>query len=68
MTEETKKKLFTPGGHGEDSIKFNVHTSGYGLLIAKQTMDAHNGKVAGDSEGKDKGSTFFVELPVNIES
>jgi signal transduction histidine kinase len=66
MTEETKKKLFTAGGHGEDSIKFNVHTSGYGLLIARQTMDAHHGKVDGNSEGKEKGSTFFMELPVDF--
>ncbi len=66
MTEETKKKLFTAGGHGEDSIKFNVHTSGYGLLIARQTMDAHHGKVEGNSDGKEKGSTFFMELPVDF--
>jgi signal transduction histidine kinase len=66
MSEETKKKLFTAGGHGEDSLKFNVHTSGYGLLIARQTMDAHSGKVDGSSEGKEKGSTFFIELPVDF--
>src|SRR3989338_4216187 len=66
MTEETKKKLFTAGGHGEDSIKFNVHTSGYGLLIARQTMEAHHGKVDGNSEGKEKGSTFSMELPVDF--
>ncbi len=66
MSEETKKKLFTAGGHGEDSIKFNVHTSGYGLLIARQTMDAHNGRVDGNSEGVGKGSTFFMELPIDF--
>lgn len=66
MTEDDKKILFSPGGHGPDSIKKNVHTSGYGLFIAKQTLDVHNGKIYGISEGRDKGSTFFVELPVDF--
>ncbi|MFA6076939.1 MAG: HAMP domain-containing sensor histidine kinase [Candidatus Paceibacterota bacterium] len=66
MTEEDKKNLFKPGGHGPDSIKKNVHTSGFGLSIAKETIDAHKGKVYGTSEGRNKGSTFFVELPVNF--
>lgn len=66
MTEDDKKRLFKQGGHGVDSIKKNVHTTGYGLFIAKQTMDAHNGKIYGTSDGRDKGSTFFVELPVDF--
>ena len=66
MTEEDKKVLYKPGGHGADSIKFNVHTTGFGLLIAKETMNAHNGKVYGISEGRGKGSTFFVELPIDF--
>ncbi|MCX6751989.1 MAG: MFS domain-containing histidine kinase [Candidatus Nomurabacteria bacterium] len=64
MTEDDKKVLFKAGGHGPDSIKKNVHTSGFGLFIAKQTLDAHHGKVYGISEGRGQGSTFFVELPV----
>lgn len=66
MTEDDKKRLFTPGGHGKDSIKKNVHTTGYGLFIAKQTVDAHSGKIYGTSEGRGKGSTFSVELPVDF--
>ncbi|MEI8174569.1 MAG: HAMP domain-containing sensor histidine kinase, partial [bacterium] len=66
MTEEDKKSLFKAGGHGPDSIKRNVHTSGFGLFIASQTLNLHNGKVYGISEGRNKGSTFFVELPVKF--
>ena len=66
MTEDDKKRLFTPGGHGEDSIKKNVHTTGYGLFIAKQTMDGHSGKIYGTSEGRGKGSTFSIELPIDF--
>lgn len=68
MTEDDKKRLFKQGGHGVDSIKKNVHTTGYGLFIAKQTMDAHNGKIYGTSDGRGKGSIFSVELPVDFTS
>ena len=32
ITEEDKARLFTEGGHGKDSIKVNVDSTGYGLL------------------------------------
>ncbi len=63
ITEEDKKRLFTEGGHGKESIKTNVHSTGYGLFIAKQVVDAHGGKIWAESEGEGKGSTFVVELP-----
>jgi len=62
ITPEDKKNLFTEGGHGKDSIKVNVHSTGYGLFIAKQVVDAHGGKIWAESEGQGKGSTFIVEF------
>ena len=50
-----------PSG-GKDSVKINVHSTGYGLFIAKQIVDAHHGRIWADSESAGKGSTFFVEL------
>ncbi len=64
ITEEDKKRLFTEGGHGKDSQKVNVHSTGYGLFIAKSIVLAHGGTVRAESEGQGKGSTFFMELPV----
>lgn len=61
---EDMKRLFTEGGHGKDSQKVNVHSTGYGLFIAKQITEAHGGTVHAESEGQGKGSTFIVELPV----
>jgi signal transduction histidine kinase len=63
ITDEDKKRLFTEGGHGKDSIKINVHSTGYGLFIAKQVVDAHGGKIWAESDGPGKGSRFVVELP-----
>jgi signal transduction histidine kinase len=64
ITEEDKKRLFTEGGHGADSQKINVHSTGYGLYIAKQITEAQGGTIRAESEGAGKGSTFIVEFPV----
>lgn len=63
ITPEDKVRLFTEGGKGKDSIKVNVHSTGYGLFIAKTVVDAHGGVIRAESEGAGKGSTFIVELP-----
>jgi signal transduction histidine kinase len=64
IIDEDKKRLFTEGGHGKDSVKVNVHSTGYGLYIAKSIVEAHGGSIRAESEGAGKGSTFIVELPV----
>lgn len=62
ITDEDKKGLFTEGGHGRDSIRINVDSTGYGLFSVKLIIDAHKGKVWGESEGPGKGSIFYIEL------
>ena|SRR3989344_7559694 len=64
IAEEDKKRLFTEGGHGKDSQVVNVHSTGYGLFIAKNIVLAHGGAIRAESEGPGKGSTFVVELPL----
>src|SRR3989344_965346 len=63
ITDEDKKRLFTEGGRGKESLKVNVHSTGYGLYIAKGIVEAHKGRIWAESDGAGKGSTFFVELP-----
>ena len=65
ITPEDKKVLFTEGGHGKDSQKINVHSTGFGLFITKQIVKAHHGKIWAESEGEGRGSTFFVEFPAS---
>lgn len=64
ITPEDMRNLFTEGGHGKDSQKVNVDSTGFGLYIVKNIVEAHGGKVHAESEGADKGSKFVVELPV----
>lgn len=63
ITPEDMPRLFTEGGHGKESIKVNVDSTGYGLFVAKQVTEAHGGKIAAYSRGAGEGSTFTVELP-----
>lgn len=57
------KNLFTEGGHGKNSQKINVESTGFGLYIVKNIIEAHKGRVWAESEGEGKGSRFIVELP-----
>ncbi len=65
ITAEDMARLFTEGGHGKDSIKINVHSTGFGLYIAKQVTEVHGGKIWAESEGSGKGSRFIIELPLH---
>ena len=37
---------------------------GLGLSIVKQLVELHGGTVRAESQGKDKGASFFVQLPI----
>ena len=63
ISEEDMKNLFTEGGHGKNSQKVNVESTGFGLYIVKNIIEAHGGKVWAESEGEGKGARFIVELP-----
>jgi signal transduction histidine kinase len=65
ITPEDMTNLFTEGGHGKESIKINVDSTGFGLYVAKQVVVSHGGKIWAESEGKGKGSRFIVELPLS---
>ncbi len=63
ISPDDMKNLFTEGGHGKDSQKINVESTGFGLYIVKNIIEAHKGTVRAESEGTGEGSTFVVELP-----
>lgn len=63
ITKEDRQKLFQAGVRGKDSMKVNVHSTSYGLFIAKSIVDAHGGNIWASSDGAGKGSRFVIELP-----
>ena len=64
ITSDDMSKLFTKGGRGKDSLRYNVNSTGYGLAFVKGDVEAHKGRVWAASAGTDKGSTFYIELPL----
>lgn len=50
--------------HRSSKTAFGGGGMGLGLPIAKGIIEAHGGQIWADSEGTDKGSTFFIRLPL----
>ncbi len=46
-----------------DLQKVNILGSGLGLYLAKKFTEAQKGKIWAESEGKDKGSQFYIQFP-----
>ncbi|MEK7178716.1 MAG: HAMP domain-containing sensor histidine kinase, partial [Patescibacteria group bacterium] len=63
MSDDAQKNVFSKFVRGENAKKENVTGAGLGLYIAKQLVEAHRGKIWGESKGEGKGSTFYLELP-----
>lgn len=66
--EEQRTILNKPFQRGKDIWKIDVVGKGIGLYISSQIIKAHGGKIWVESDGKNKGSIFFAQLPVNKNS
>ena len=65
LAKEEIKTLFTEFfERGKEAEKVYTTGRGIGLYIAKNIVEAHQGKIWAESEGKSKGSTFYIELPL----
>ena len=65
LAKEEIKTLFTEFfERGKEAEKIYTTGRGIGLYVAKNIIEAHRGKIWGESEGKGKGSTFYIELPL----
>ncbi len=53
-----KQRLFRLFATGKES------GLGIGLYLSRRIVEAHGGTITAESEGKGKGSTFFVRLPL----
>lgn len=64
LSEGDMKKIFGRFQRLSAKPTGGESSTGLGLAIAKQLVELHNGKLWAESEGKDKGATFIVELPI----
>lgn len=65
ISAEDIGKLFNKFTRAKDANKTNVVGTGLGLYVAKQMIEAQNGKIWIESEGAGKGSASIIELPLN---
>ena len=65
ISKEDMKTLFVGiFERGKQAKKVFATGRGIGLYVTNKIIQAHNGRVWAESEGKGKGSTFYVELPI----
>jgi PAS domain S-box-containing protein len=69
LTEEEKEQLFARFGkierYGPDFEYIDIRGSGLGLFITKEILTLHGGEIWAQSQGRNKGSTFTVRIPIN---
>ena len=56
--------LFAKFSRGKDISRLNTGGTGLGLYVGKIMIEANGGRIWAESDGKDKGSRFIIELPV----
>lgn len=67
MSQDEVDKLFNIAKHFTKQGTNKEKGTGLGLLLCKEFIDIHNGKISVKSE-KDKGSEFVIKIPENYES
>lgn len=67
LTAEDKAQLFQKFARLSAKPTGGEHSTGLGLSIVKKLVEAMEGRVWAESDGKNRGSTFTVELPRYIQ-
>jgi PAS domain S-box-containing protein len=57
------KRIFKPFEQVESSKSRRFHGTGLGLSLTKDLVELHKGRIWAESDGLDKGSTFYFTIP-----
>ncbi len=61
---EEIEKIFDRFYRTDHAKSLRPHGTGLGLFIVQQIVTQHGGSITAHSDGKDKGATFTVKLPI----
>jgi len=68
ISPKEQKKVFHKFQRIYDKDIPNVKGTGLGLYWVKEIVKTHGGKISVFSEGRGRGTTFIIELPIYLES
>ena len=66
FTNKEKESVFTKFGKIErygQGFEINTEGSGLGLYLSKKYIKKHGGEILLESDGRNRGSTFFIRIP-----
>ena len=64
IPENVKSKIFTKMFRADNARTKDPNGTGLGLYIIKETIEKTGGKIWFESPGENKGSTFYVTIPL----
>ena len=64
LTRGEIAKMFESFSRGSAGTRLYTEGAGLGLYVAKKFVEMHKGKIWVKSEGRGKGSAFYIELPI----
>ena len=68
LSAEDLERIFDPFEQVESSASRKYQGTGLGLAISRKFVELHGGRIWAESEGKNKGSTFHVRLPLTVDA
>lgn len=64
LSEKERKRIFRKFYRAQNPDTTNIPGAGLGLYISREIVKNHGGRITVASEGRGKGSTFTVSLPL----
>ncbi|NIQ00161.1 MAG: hypothetical protein GWM98_06800, partial [Nitrospinaceae bacterium] len=68
LSDKDRKKVFGKFYRVQNKETQNIEGAGLGLFITREIVKNHKGKIKATSEGRGKGTTFTVSLPMDREN
>jgi signal transduction histidine kinase len=65
LEKKDMKKIFKKFYRVQNEDTHNIEGAGLGLYISKEIVRSHKGKIQVRSEGRGKGTTFIISLPLD---